>query len=152
VLAEDGEAYRDSLIEQALRNGVADSVLLDSRYYNGPMLTALIQSAAVVVLPYDSTDHVTSGALAAAVGSGRPVVATAFPHAVELLCNGAGIVVDHKDPGALATALRSTLTQPRLAGGMAAEARRLAPDMAWPVVSGAYLRLAKRLMADVRSH
>ena len=148
VLAEDGEAYRDALTEQVRRSGIADSVVLDSRYFSGPMLTALVQSANVVVLPYDSTDQVSSGALADAVASGRPVVATAFPHAVELLCNGAGVIVDHDDPGALVAALRSILTQPRLAGSMAAEARRLAPEMAWPVVAAAYLRLAQRLIAD----
>lgn len=148
VLAADGEAYRDALTEQVRRSGVADSVLLDPRYYTGPMLTALIQSAAVVVLPYDSTDQVTSGALADAIACGRPVVATAFPHAVELLCNGAGALVDHDDPEALVTALRTILRQPRHAGSMAAEARRLAPDMAWPAVADAYLRLAQRLIAE----
>ena len=148
VLADDGEAYRDALTEHARRSGVADSVLLDPRFFNGPMLTALIQSAAVVVLPYDSTDQVTSGALADAIACGRPVVATAFPHAVELLCNGAGVLVDHDDPAALVTALRTVLRQPRLAGSMAAEARRLAPDMAWPVVADAHLRLAQRLIAQ----
>ena len=83
VLAEEGEAYRDALTEQVRSSGVADSVFFDPRYFNGAMLTALVQSAAVVVLPYDSTDQVTSGALADAIASGRPVVATAFPHAVE---------------------------------------------------------------------
>ena len=120
----------------------------DPRYFNGPMLTALVQSAAVVVLPYDSTDQVTSGSLVDAVASGRPVVATAFPHAVELLCAGAGVIVDHDDPAALAAALRRILTQPRLAGSIAAEARQLAPEMAWPVVAGAYLNLAQRLVAE----
>ncbi len=60
-------------------SGMADSVVFDARYFNGAMLTALIQSAAVVVLPYDSTDQVSSGALADAIAAGRPAVATAFP-------------------------------------------------------------------------
>ena len=53
---------------------------------------------------------------------------TAFPHAVELLSGGAGIVVDHDDPDAMASALHRVLTQPRLAGSMASEARLLAPN------------------------
>jgi polysaccharide biosynthesis protein PslF len=150
VLAAEGEAYRDGLIDQARRSGVADSVYFDAGYHNGAMLTALAQSAAVVVLPYDSTDQVTSGVLVDAVANGRPVVATAFPHAVELLGSGAGIVVRHDDPDALVSALRRVLTQPRFAGEMAAEARRLAPEMAWPVVAGAYLKLARRLLAQRR--
>ena len=148
VLAADGEAYRDARTEQARRGGVADSVCFDADYRDVSSLTALIQSAAVVVLPYDSTDQVTSGVLVDAIASGRPVVATAFPHAVELLGSGAGIVVHHDDPAALASALRRILTQPCLAGSMAAEARRLAPEMAWPVVANAYLRLAHRLLAE----
>ncbi|BBY36335.1 glycosyl transferase family 1 [Mycobacterium mantenii] len=151
VLAADGEAYRNARIDQALRSGVADSVCFDTDHRSVPMLTALLQSAAVVVLPYDSTDQVTSSALVDAIASGRPVVATAFPHAVELLASGAGIVVAHDDPDALACALRRVLTEPRLAGAMAAEARRLAPEVAWPTVARAYQRLAQRVLAQRRA-
>jgi polysaccharide biosynthesis protein PslF len=148
VLAADGEAYREACIEQARRAGVADAVCFDSGYRDVASLTSLAQSAAVVVLPYDSTDQVTSGVLVDAIASGRPVVATAFPHAKELLATGAGIVVDHDDPDALASTLRRVVTEPRLAGSMAAEARRLAPTMAWPVVADAYLRLAYRVLDE----
>jgi glycosyltransferase involved in cell wall biosynthesis len=151
VLAAEGEAYRDARLEQVRRRGVADSVYFDSGYRSVAMMTALVQSAAVVVLPYDSKDQVTSGVLAGALASGRPVVATAFPHAVELLGSGAGIVVPHNDPDALASALYRVLTQPRLAGAMAAEARRLAPGMAWPVIANAYLSLARRVIAQRRA-
>ena len=83
-----------------------------------------------------------------AIAAGRPVVATAFPHAVELLASGAGIVVDHNDPEALTLALHRVLTDPDLAQRMAAEAARIAPTMAWPVVAGAYLNLAEELLAE----
>jgi glycosyltransferase involved in cell wall biosynthesis len=102
----------------------------------------------VVVLPYDSTDQVTSGVLVDAIATGRPVVATAFPHATELLASGAGVVVDHGDPDALVSALRRILTQPSVATAMAAEAARLAPAMAWPVVANAYLRVARTLLTE----
>jgi glycosyltransferase involved in cell wall biosynthesis len=146
VLAAEGEAYRDARMEQARSSGVADSVHFDTGYRSVATLIELVQSAAVVVLPYDSTDQVTSGVLVDAIASGRPVVATAFPHAVELLGSGAGIVVDHDDPDALASALRRVLTQPRLAGAMASEARRLAPEMAWPVIASAYQDLARKVL------
>lgn len=148
VLAADGEAYRVARMEQATRNGVADSVCFDPDYRTVASLNALAQSAAAVVLPYDSTDQATSGVLVDAIASGRPVVATAFPHAVELLASGAGIVVAHDDPGALEIALRRVVTEERLAGSMAAEARRLAPSMAWSVVATQYLNLAKRLIGE----
>lgn len=148
VLAADGEAYRNARIEQSWRQGVAASVSFDADYRNVASLTALLQSAAVVVLPYDSADQVTSGVLVDAIAAGRPVVATAFPHAVELLAGGAGIVVPHDDPDALVRALRRVLTEAGTGDAMAAAAARLAPTMGWPVVARAYLRIADRLLAE----
>jgi glycosyltransferase involved in cell wall biosynthesis len=148
VLAADGEAYRNARIEQARHNGVSESVSFDADYRDVPSLTRLIQSSAVVVLPYDSTEQVTSGVLVDAVAAGRPVVATAFPHAIELLASGAGIVVPHDDPDAMTSALRRLLTDDALAARMAAEATRLAPSMGWPVVGGAYVQLAADLLTE----
>lgn len=148
VLASDGDAYRNARVAQAVRLGVAAAVDFDPAYRDVPSLTALIQSADVVVLPYDSRDQATSGVLVDAVAAGRPVVATAFPHAIELLRSGAGTVVDHDDPDELVVALHRILTQPDRAASMAAEAARLAPTMGWPVVAAAYLDLAGRLVAE----
>nr|WP_228768885.1 glycosyltransferase [Mycolicibacterium malmesburyense]CRL74937.1 glycosyltransferase [Mycolicibacterium malmesburyense] len=149
ALAVEGDTYREARIEQAHTSGVADSVSFDPGYYDGAMLASLFQQSSVVVLPYDSTDQVASGVLVESIAHGRPVVATAFPHASELLSGGAGAVVDHDDSAGLAATLRRIVTQPRLAGAMAAEARRIAPDMAWQAVAGAYLRLAKSLLIPV---
>lgn len=149
VLAVDGEAYRESLVDQVRSSGLTDSVFFEDGYRDPRMLSVLAQSAAVIALPYDSTDQAASGVLVDAIANGRPVVATSFPHAVEALATGAGIVVDHNDQEAMEAALRRVLTQPRLAGDMAAEARRLAPELAWPTVADAYLRLARRLMSQL---
>jgi polysaccharide biosynthesis protein PslF len=148
VLAAEGEAYRSARIDQARRRGVAAAVSFDSDYRDVASLTRLAQAAAVVVLPYDSTDQVTSGVLVDAIASGRPVVATAFPHAVELLASGAGAVVAHDDPDALAAILHTLLTKPDVAEAMSAEAARLAPTMAWPVVANAYLKLSRSLLPE----
>ena len=112
VLARNGEAYREALMEQVQRLDVADSVVFDPGYRNTAMLTALAQSAAVIVVPYDSTDQVTSGVLVDAIAARQPVVATAFPHAIELLGKGAGLIVAQGDRDALVGALRRVLTQP----------------------------------------
>lgn len=148
VLAAQGEAYRDGLAARADRLGVGDSVIFDATYRSPQALAEMLRDAAVVVLPYDSKDQVTSGVLIDSIANGRPVVATAFPHAVEVLGNGAGTVVDHDDPEALTDALRRLITDPDTAGSMAAVARTLAPSVAWPVVADAYAALAQRLVAE----
>jgi glycosyltransferase involved in cell wall biosynthesis len=151
VLAANGEAYRQALVEQASRNGVADSVFFDATYRDVESHMALIQSCTVAVLPYDSTDQVTSGVLAGVIAAGRPVVATAFPHAIELLASGAGLIVDRDDPAGLVSALRRVLVEPGLAQRMAGEASRLAPSMCWSVVAGSYVDLANHLLTKARA-
>ena len=100
----------------------------------------------MVVLPYDSREQVTSGVLVEAVAAGIPVVATAFPHAVELLADGPGLVVPHQDPAALAAAVRRILTEPGLAGELIGRGRPLAAASRWPVVAQRYADLARGLV------
>ena len=147
VLAFEGERYREMLVRRATDRGVAGSVTFDAAYRDLPSLTDLIQRASVVVLPYDSQDQVTSGVLVDAIAAGRPVIATAFPHAEELLSTGAGIVVPQRDPVALAAALRRVLTDRRAAAAMADEAARLAPGLRWSAVAARYAALGEQVLA-----
>lgn len=101
----------------------------------------------MVLLPYDSREQVTSGVLIEAVAAGRPVVSTAFPHAVELLTNGAGLVVPQGDPVALQRALRRVLSEPGLAQGMARRAAEQAPELFWDAVADRYRDIADGLLA-----
>ena len=148
VREHQGEAYRHMLQQRATDAGVTDMVRFEDSYMDEHVLSRLIGRADVVVLPYDSTEQVTSGVLVEAVAAGKPVVATAFPHAVELLASGAGLVVDHDDPDAMAHALKRVLTRPELAASMAAEASRLAPSLGWTVVAGEYLHLGQGLLSE----
>jgi glycosyltransferase involved in cell wall biosynthesis len=145
VLAHEGDVYRESLVALAAELGIADLVTWDDVYHDQATLSRLIRSADVVLLPYDSTEQVTSGVLIEAVGAGVPVVATEFPHAVELLADGPGLLVPHQDPMAMAAAIRHVLAQPSVAGltGLGG-----GPTLRWPAVAARYQALAARLLAD----
>jgi glycosyltransferase involved in cell wall biosynthesis len=141
VVEREGEAYRESLAALAADLSVADRVRFDDRYLATDEVLAGVRDADVVVLPYSSRDQVVSGVLVEAIASGRPVIATPFPHAVELLSGGAGLLVPHDDPHALAAALRTLLTDPDRAERARAAAKRLAPPLFWENVGLRYRRL-----------
>jgi polysaccharide biosynthesis protein PslF len=145
VRARDGEAYRDLLIARARDRGVADLVRFDGRFLPVSALRDLIAAADVVLLPYDSLEQVTSGVLIEAVTAGKPVVSTSFPHAVELLTDGAGLLAERRNPAALASALNRVVTQPGLAASMSRHATALAPQLLWPAVARSYRELASAL-------
>ncbi len=146
VLELHGDAYRAGLYSLGAELGIATAVRYDPIYRDENSLGALIRSADVVVLPYDSREQVTSGVLIEAVAAGVPVVATRFPHAVEVLTDGPGLLVPHKDPAALAAAVRRILTEVDLAASLAARTRALAPTVHWATVAERYESLARRLL------
>jgi glycosyltransferase involved in cell wall biosynthesis len=146
VLVREGDAYRDRLREQVRQGELGPWVTFEGHYRNTSALASLIRSADVVLLPYDSADQVTSGVLIEAVAAGKPVVATRFPHAVELLAGGAGLLVPHRDPAAIAAALRSLVTRRDVMTRMAATATATAPQLLWPAIADQYRYLAGRLI------
>ncbi len=147
VAARDGERYREGLVKQAADLGVVDRVIFEDRYLDGPSLRALVRAADVILLPYESREQICSGVLVEAVSAGKPVVATAFPHAVELLSSACGIVVPHDDPGAIGRALRRLFTDGSLAASMRAQAELESQRLCWTSVGGEYLRLIGRVLA-----
>ena len=146
VVLRDGESYRAALATGCAGSGSPRPVSFEGHYRDAPALAELVASADVVLLPYDSVDQVTSGVLVEAVAAGKPVVATGFPHAVELLGGGAGIVVAHRDPVAIAGALRGILARSSVAARMSDAAAATAPQL-WPAVADSYRALSRRLIS-----
>ena len=146
VLAHEGERYRDHLRGVIDELGVADSVTLDDRYLDEDGLALAVAAADVVLLPYDSREQVTSGVLVEALAAGLPVVATAFPHAVELLDRGPGFVVEHESPAAIALALERVFSG---AAPAAAGTGPLAVEATWSEVASRYEALTADLLTEV---
>jgi glycosyltransferase involved in cell wall biosynthesis len=150
VLERDGQRYRNSLIARAQRLGVSDLVEITDKYLELSELAELVTCADVVLLPYDSPDQVTSGVLIEAVAAARPVVATAFPHATELLTSGSGLTVPRRDPQAIAKALDRILSDKLFAAGLAAHAATQAPALRWDAVASRYHEVLTELVAERR--
>lgn len=148
VVAAEGERYRLALQQQCAELGVEGRVIFDDGYRDWASLRTLVRSADVVLLPYDSRDQESSGVLVEALASARPVVATRFPHAVELLSTGAGLLVDQGDVAAMGDALERILYEPGLAESMSGCARREATALLWPTIGVAYRKLFSRVVAD----
>ncbi len=144
VREHEGERYRDSLQARVTQLGLENNVTFCDRYMDRLALQHLVESADVVLLPYDSREQVTSGVLVEALAAGQPVVSTAFPHAIEALSTGAGSVVSHGDAHAMATAITRILTQSEIAQPMQREARRIGAQLSWQIVASQYLNVVNQ--------
>jgi polysaccharide biosynthesis protein PslF len=141
VKRESGEAYRESLMRLTHDLGLEDVVEFDDRYLSREELARLARSADVVVLPYESVEQVTSGVLVEAIAASKPVVATPFPHAIEVLSGGAGSVVSFGDPHRLGAELRTILSDEWARSIMAHRAQAVASDWYWPTVAERFAQM-----------
>jgi glycosyltransferase involved in cell wall biosynthesis len=147
VLINEGEAYRDRLKALVDELGLQQWVRFVDEYLDGDGLAEYVGSADVVLLPYDTRDQVTSGVLVEAVAARKPIVSTGFPHSIELLAGGAGVIVDHESPPAIANAVRDILGESGRAASMSVAASRVALGTSWPEVAAAYSALADTILA-----
>ena len=106
VVAREGYAYREKLEKLAIDLNVRERVHFIDAYLDTEALNRIINSADIYLLPYDNDVQVTSGVLVEAISAGGPVIATRFPHAIELLGDGSGALADQKDPESIANAIR----------------------------------------------
>jgi glycosyltransferase involved in cell wall biosynthesis len=143
VKRQEGELYREQLATLVRTLGLEECVTIEDGYMPAAELDRLVRGADLDLLPYDNEEQVTSGVLVDAIAAGLPVVATKFPHAVEMLESGAGLVVPQRDDRAMARAIESLLTSPARLTAATEEARRVGQRHAWPRVAASYERLAR---------
>lgn len=137
VLARHGQSYRRSLESLADALGIADRVNFIDRYVSDDELEQMVGDADLVVVPYDNDEQVCSGVLTDAIAAGKPVVATAFPHARDLARYGCVITAPH-DPRAIADAVDRLLGDDDAYDLARQSAVRLAETLRWTEVAGAY--------------
>lgn len=144
VRAEQGETYREGLQLLARRLGVGDLVDFDDQYRDWQSLHALVRSATLVLVPYDTREQVTSGVLVEALAAGKPIVSTPFPHALELVPTGAVHVVDDGCPSQLATAIGRIVVDHDLREAMQAAARAEGAQYDWRSIGARYREVLVR--------
>ena len=130
VARNQGAAYRRRIEGMVRDLGIDDIVEFVDRYVADDELYEMVRRSHVVVIPYDNTDQVTSGVVTDALAAGRPVVATRFPHAEELVAAGPGIVVDH-DSSALADGIRALAESPEVYDRAARAAAAKGRELSW---------------------
>ncbi len=147
VARQEGEAHREMLQARALELGVADHVQFVDAFVEQEELLDMLQACDVYVTPYLNMNQVTSGTLSYAVAVGKPVIATPYFHAREILADDHGVIVPSGDPAALASAAIQLLTDDEQRCAIARAAYERGRTMLWSrVVEQALTSLAGRVV------
>lgn len=105
VLEKEGEKYRNQLKQKIKRLGIQRNVKFINRYVSLEELINYLKVIDIYITPYLDPQQSCSGALAYAVGAGKPCISTKYLYAEEILANGRGILVPFRSSNAITNAV-----------------------------------------------
>ena len=145
LVRNEGERHRRTLMDLARELGVEEHVRFVDRFVEQEELLDMLQAADIYVTPYLNMGQVTSGTLSYAFAVGKPIIATPYIHAREILGEGLGVLVPPSDSAALAAAALDLLNNDELRTSIGQAAYSNGRAMVWPkVVEDSLARLPAR--------
>ncbi|WP_374166711.1 glycosyltransferase [Arcticibacter sp. MXS-1] len=143
VLKNDGEEYRESLIQLAKDLGVEQHLHFVNKFVSEEDLIGYLAACTLYVTPYLNEAQITSGTLSYAVGAGAAVLSTPYWHAQELLDDNRGRLFNFKDHQSLAAIAIELLNSDAKLLKLRQNAYRYGLRLRWPKIGAQYLRLLR---------
>lgn len=131
VVAHEGEQYREMLENKVKALQLEAHVKFINQYLPLSDLLAYLQLTDIYLFTSKDPNQAVSGTFAYAMSCGCPVISTPIPHALEMLPEGSGIIVDFQNPIQLASAVNQLLADDHLRGSFAANSLQRVAPTAW---------------------
>ena len=98
VYKNEGEIYRDSLKTRIKELDLEQNVQFVDKYLSLDVLLEYLQLTDIYLFTSKDRNQAVSGTFSYAISCGCPIISTAIPHAIEVLKEGAGVIVDFENP------------------------------------------------------
>lgn len=141
-----GEQYRNELRSLARELGVARNVRFVNQYLSDREVVDYLHATDIYVTPYLDRHQITSGTLAFAVGTGRAIISTPYPHATEALAEGRGLLCEFRSSESLCNCLLIMLGNPDDRHALEVATAEYGKRDSWPDVGARYTTLLQRVV------
>ncbi len=151
VVQHEGEVYREFLEEKVATLGLGDNVRFVNKYLSLSELLEYLCLTDIYLFTSKDPNQAVSGTFAYAMSSACPVISTPIPHALEMLTDNAGMIIDFQEAGQLADAAIRLLSNPGLRAEMGRNAFHHTRATVWENTAVAHARLFTRCMPSPKS-
>lgn len=147
ILEKEGEAYRNSLLKKVRAAGITQNVHFINQYLSLPELLQYLSATDVYIAPSLDSNQAVSGTLSYALGTGRPVIATAFAHARSFSQNGAVRIVPMRDSAQMQAVIYDLVSHPVVRQEMARKAYHITRPLVWANAALAHASVYESMMS-----
>lgn len=145
VRKEEGEIYRNFLIDKVKSLGLCDYVKFYNKYLALGEIIDYLRATDIYLSPSLNPKQAVSGTLSYAMSCGRPIITTPSLYAKEIVNPDRGILVKLKDSKSITKALLKLLSHPKLKDNMCREAYTFTRHMIWPNVAISYFKIFNKV-------
>lgn len=138
VIKVEGEAYREMLQLMVAERNLGEHVKFINDYLPLPHLLDYLQLTDIYLFTSKDPNQAVSGTFSYAMSCGCPIVSTRIPHAVELLGDDSGIMIDFENAEQLGNAVNRLLKDPDLRERMRLNGLRKTASTSWENVAIAH--------------
>ncbi|MFM9989208.1 glycosyltransferase [Flavobacterium sp.] len=114
VVKNEGEKYRENLEARITALQLNKNVKFINQYLPLDELLEYLQLTDIYLFTSKDRNQAVSGTFSYAISCGCPIISTPIPHAVEVLENGTGIIIDFENPKQLAEQVSHLLDDEQL--------------------------------------
>lgn len=114
VIKNEGEKYRSTLEARITALQLNKYVKFINQYLPLEELLEYLQLTDIYLFTSKDRNQAVSGTFSYAISCGCPIISTPIPHAVEVLQNGTGIIIDFENPKQLAEQVSHLLDNEQL--------------------------------------
>ncbi len=151
ILEQKGEAYRNFLTKKVLQLGLGNYVSFYNTYFDINKLLQFLEATDIYLSTSLDPNQAVSGTLSYALGSGRPVISTAFAQARQDVTREVGIVIDFKNPQAFADAIIKLTGSKEKCLQMGKNAYFRTRHMTWENVANSYMKYFSQFAPELAS-
>lgn len=146
VIQNEGEKYRNFLKKKVKKLGINQNVRFVNEYISLDELIDWLKAIDIYITPYLQPQQSASGALAYAIGAGKPCVSTPYLYAQEVLSDGRGVLVPFRDSKSIAEAVITLGENAEKREEIEKKAYEYGRLMTWPNVALQHLDLFRAIL------